>query len=59
MPNYRAAVKYWLSTPGAGSRTRTSRTLFPLKGRTESAVLAELQKKHPGKEIVIVEIEWK
>lgn len=30
-----------------------------VQGRSESAVLAELQKRHPGSQILIIDIRWR
>ncbi|MDA8002580.1 MAG: hypothetical protein MPL62_14975 [Alphaproteobacteria bacterium] len=53
MPTYR--VKKCTYTHG---NARSTAQWFSVQGKTESAVKAQLQKRHRGKEITIIEIIW-
>lgn len=59
MPIYRATVTYWYYSPPRGGRFKVYNYTITCNGRTESAVIAALRKKHPGKEFEIQEIQWK
>jgi hypothetical protein len=40
------------------SKSNAVLSLFQVAGNTESAVIAHLQKKHPGFDITIRELQW-
>ncbi|MBK2105672.1 hypothetical protein [Francisella philomiragia] len=53
----RAKVKYRYTTTGVG--TVCTSTIVHAKGKSESAVMSELQKKHRNiKELIIENIDW-
>lgn len=58
MSSVKFHVRYRYVTPGkhAGTSASTSGTV---KSQSETLVMQELRKKHPGKEIELTELEWK
>lgn len=56
MASYNVKVKYKY---GTSKPTTSSQKTIRVPGQTESAIMAELKKKHPGKEILLLSYEWK
>jgi hypothetical protein len=61
MATYKADTVYSYRKGGGGTASGSNvRTLFTVNGKTESAVLAEVKKRHGQfAEVVIHRIEWK
>ena len=60
MATYKANTIYSYKKGKGNSTGSRVRTLFTVKGKSESAVVAQIKKKHGDQaEIIINEIEWK
>lgn len=54
----RFSVQYYYFTPGKGSKVGTSFS-GSVASESETLVMQQLRKKHPGKEIELKKIDWK
>lgn len=54
-------AQYYHKNPNSGSRASAqfSGSSSSIGGDTESAVIAHLRKKHLGKEITLMKLDWK
>lgn len=60
MATYKADTRYSYKNGHGGSRGTMVHTLFTVLGKSESAILAEIKKRHGQQaDIVINHIEWK
>lgn len=60
MATYKADTRYSYTNGKGGSRGTQVHTVFTVLGKSESAVIAEIKKRHGSQaDILINSIEWK